>query len=112
MLLAFFVLALGTNNWLLGLFTCGFVGFVVVMIFGIVQLAGFNLGFFESLHFTAVIAIAMAYFVPLTCAYATATAVDKLERARKALQVAGPAITIGMEASTHISFGMFIETRD
>ena len=94
-LLAFFIIAVGTNNWLIALLTCLMVAFVVIMMFGIIAQAGYNLGVLEAIDFSFVVAVAMVYVVPVGCSYATACAIDRKAKTRKALEASGPAILIG-----------------
>ena len=95
-LLAFFIIAIGTNNWLIALMTCLMVAFVVIMMFGIIAQAGYKLGVIEAIDFSFVVAVAMVYIVPVGCSYATACALDRKAKTRKALEASGPAILIGM----------------
>ena len=95
LLLAFVVIAVGANNWVVAFATCLAVSFVIIMLFGILGLASSNLGIFEAVDFSVVIAIALAYFTPLATAYSTACALERTLRIRKALEAVGPAILMG-----------------
>ena len=95
LLLAFAVLAVGLNNWMVAAATCGAVVCVIVLLLGILGLADTDLGVHEAVDFSVVIAVALAYFAPLATAYSTACAVERGLRIRKALEAVGPAILMG-----------------
>ena len=97
-LLAFVVIAIGINNWILAFLALAFVSFVIIMLFGIMGIAGIDLGIIEAIDFSIVIALSMNYFIPLIVAYGTACAVDRTVKTRKAFEAAGGAIFMGMFA--------------
>jgi predicted RND superfamily exporter protein len=102
-LLAFFVLAIGINNWILPLVAITFVSFVIIMLFGILGIAGIDLGILETIDFSVVIALSMNYFIPLVVAYGTACAVDRNVKTRKAFEAAGAAIFMGSSMNVVVS---------
>lgn len=114
LLLAFSLTCLATHNWMLSLITCGVISLVLLNVFGLLYIAGFQIGAIETTILTLVIGVSIDYQLHLVIGYSDGKLDHKIDdregRCKHALVTLGPSILAGAMTTILSTSALFFAT--
>ena len=93
--LAFIVLTVATQNWIMALYSIIVIGSIVICVMGFTTLNGWKLGIIEAIIYVMVVGMSVDYVVHLSEAYLASGKYYREERTRRMLGIVGVSVLSG-----------------
>eukprot|EP01083_Nonionella_stella_P209687 759858_1 len=106
--LAFVVLTLATQNWIIAMFSCFVIFVIVISVMGFATMNGWKLGVIEAVIYVMVVGMSVDYVVHLSEAYLASRKYYRKDRARRMLGIVGSSVMSGAISTLIGIFWLFL----
>ncbi len=106
--LAFIVITLATQNWIIAMYSCFVIFVIVICVMGFATMNGWKLGVIEAVIYVMVVGMSVDYVVHLSEAYLASNKYLRKDRTRRMLGIVGSSVLSGAISTLIGIFWLFL----